>query len=94
MGNLAFCLPYLFAIINKISEMIYEQWQQLSGLGVGALGNLKPFSIRLNFPRGATFSFVYRQIGGEWASKDKRKYHSSRKIPPSGKRPSSNTMRS
>ena len=48
---------------------------------------LRPFSTRRNFPRGATFSFVWRPIGGEWASKDERKYHSARKIWPSGKRP-------
>ena len=31
--------------------------------------------------------FCYRPIGGEWASKDRRKYYSARKIPPSGKWP-------
>ena len=29
--------------------------------------------------------FCLRPIGGEWALKDKRKYYSARKIPPSGK---------
>ena len=32
-------------------------------------------------------SSLKRSIGGEWASKDKRKYQSARKIPPSGKQP-------
>ena len=27
------------------------------------------------------------QLAGKWARKGKRKYHSARKIPPSGKRP-------
>ena len=31
--------------------------------------------------------FVQIAIGREWASKDKRKYHSEGKIPPSGKQP-------
>ena len=34
MGNLAFRLQYLFAIINKVSKLISQQWRQLSGLGV------------------------------------------------------------
>ena len=35
MGNLVFRLQYLFAIINKISKLVSQQWRQLSGLGVG-----------------------------------------------------------
>ena len=37
MGNLAYCLQYLFAIINKISKLVSQKWRQLSGLGVGVV---------------------------------------------------------
>ena len=41
----------------------------------------------VEFSARSDICFCLKPIGGEWASKDKRKYHSARKIPPSGKRP-------
>ena len=37
MRNLAFGLQYLFAIINKISQIVSHQWRWLSGSGVGVV---------------------------------------------------------
>ena len=53
---------------------------------------LRPFSTRRNFPRGMTFSFVFwRPLSTNW-SLNKRKCHSARKIPPSGKWPLSKAL--
>ena len=80
-------------VASQMSGQNQEQQQQPanhSSNNTEAAGSTlvyRPFSTRRNFPRGATFSFVKRPIRGQWASKDKRKYHSARKIPPSGKQP-------
>ena len=40
-----------------------------------------------HFPLGGIFRAERHPVGGEWASKDKRKYRSARKILLKGKRP-------